>query len=98
MRRDIGFLMIFDTLKKVKIFKDCDNNILYNIVLELKQEFFYPGQAIYQVGDPATHIYLIKTGCIAAMLKNGLEVRFIYKIIIKYLTFFLDSFHQNLKI
>ena len=78
--------MIYDTLKKVKIFRDCHNNILYDIVRELKQEFFFPGQVIFEAGEMANHLYLIRAGCVTLMLKNGLEVRLIFKIII-YLIF-----------
>ena len=46
LRGEIALFVHLDTLKKVKIFQDCEKSLLETLVLKLKLQVFSPGKTI----------------------------------------------------
>ena len=46
LRTDLAIHVHFNTLSKVKLFQDCDKNLLYDLVLKLKPILYLPGDYV----------------------------------------------------
>ncbi|CAF4199169.1 unnamed protein product [Rotaria socialis] len=71
LRKDLAIKVHLESLQQVKLFNDCESNLLVELVTKLKPIFFGPGDYVCRKGDIGKEMYIIKRGELAVVSDDG---------------------------
>ncbi|KRZ04631.1 Cyclic nucleotide-gated olfactory channel [Trichinella zimbabwensis] len=74
LRTEMASALHMRTLRKARVFKDCDPGLLAEMVLKLRMEIFSPGDYVFRRGDVGKHMYIVKRGVVNVVAEDGVTV------------------------
>uniref|UniRef100_A0A912M2H8 Cyclic nucleotide-binding domain-containing protein n=1 Tax=Haemonchus contortus TaxID=6289 RepID=A0A912M2H8_HAECO len=63
-----------ETLRRVKLFEDCEPNLLYELILKLELRIYSPLDYVCRKGDVGTEMYIVKAGSVEVVSDDGTKV------------------------
>ena len=67
MRTDLALQIHYPTLSKVKLFQDCDNGLLKELVVKLRPIIYLPGDYICRKDDIGREMYIVQSGYVQVL-------------------------------
>uniref|UniRef100_A0A914GYN5 Cyclic nucleotide-binding domain-containing protein n=1 Tax=Globodera rostochiensis TaxID=31243 RepID=A0A914GYN5_GLORO len=74
LQAEIAMHVHFETLRKVRIFQDCEAGLLAELVLKLQLQVFSPGDYVCRKGDIGREMYIVKRGMLQVVTDDGAKV------------------------
>ena len=62
LKAEIGIHVHFETLKKVDFFEECEQGLLWELVLRLRTQVYSPGDYVCRKGDVGREMYIVNNG------------------------------------
>ncbi|GMR34239.1 hypothetical protein PMAYCL1PPCAC_04434, partial [Pristionchus mayeri] len=62
------------TLRRVKLFEDCEPHLLYELILRLELQVFSKGDYICRKGEVGKEMYIVKSGFVEVVSEDGKTV------------------------
>ncbi len=73
LKAEIGIHVHFETLKKVDFFEECEQGLLWELVLRLRTQVYSPGEYVCRKGDVGREMYIVNTGRLEVLDKEDGE-------------------------
>nr|WDE20387.1 TAX4 [Meloidogyne graminicola] len=74
LQAEIAMHVHFETLRKVRIFQDCEAGLLAELVLKLQLQVFSPNDYVCRKGDIGREMYIVKRGMLQVVSDDGSKV------------------------
>ncbi|CAD5224792.1 unnamed protein product [Bursaphelenchus xylophilus] len=74
LQAEIAMHVHFETLRKVRIFQDCEAGLLAELVLKLELQVFSPNDFVCRKGDIGREMYIVKKGRLQVVNDDGTQV------------------------
>uniref|UniRef100_A0A915DP61 Cyclic nucleotide-binding domain-containing protein n=1 Tax=Ditylenchus dipsaci TaxID=166011 RepID=A0A915DP61_9BILA len=74
LQAEIAMHVHFETLRKVRIFQDCEAGLLAELVLKLQLQVFSPMDYVCRKGDIGREMYIVKRGMLQVVADDGGKV------------------------
>ncbi|KAL7076795.1 hypothetical protein ACQ4LE_004068 [Meloidogyne hapla] len=74
LQAEIAMHVHFETLRKVRLFQDCEAGLLGELVLKLQLQVFSPGDFVCRKGDVGREMYIVKKGRLQVVSDDGIKV------------------------
>jgi hypothetical protein len=74
LQAEIAMHVHFETLRKVRIFQDCEAGLLAELVLRLQLQVFSPMDFVCRKGDIGREMYIVKRGMLQVVADDGTTV------------------------
>ena len=76
LKAEIGMHVHFETLKKVDFFAECEQGLLWELVLRLRTQVYSPGEYVCRKGDVGREMYIVNSGKLEVVAEeNGQPLR-----------------------
>lgn len=74
LKAEIGIHVHFETLKKVDFFEECEQGLLWELVLRLRTQIYSPGEYVCRKGDVGREMYIVNSGHLEVSAEEDGEV------------------------
>lgn len=74
LRAELAIQVHLETLRRVRIFQDCEPGLLVELVVKLKLQIFSPGDYICRKGEFGKEMYIVKKGSLNVVGEDGITV------------------------
>lgn len=74
LKAEIGIHVHFETLKKVDFFEECEQGLLWELVLRLQMQVYSPGEYVCRKGDVGREMYIVSHGKLEVLPEENGEV------------------------
>ena len=74
MHTEIAINVHMDVLSKVEIFKQCDRQLLYDLLVKLQPILYLPGDYVCQKGEVGRELYIITNGMVQVVGESPAQV------------------------
>ncbi|XP_046371281.2 cyclic nucleotide-gated cation channel alpha-3-like isoform X2 [Haliotis rufescens] len=71
LRTEIAIHVHLETLKKVKIFEECEEGLLRELVLKLRPQIYSPGDYICRIGEIGREMYILNHGRVEILVPSA---------------------------
>ncbi|CAH1263159.1 CNGA1 [Branchiostoma lanceolatum] len=71
LRKEIAVHVHLGTLRKVKIFEDCENGLLCDLALKLRSQVYTPGDYVCKSGEIGREMYIISHGKLKVYVQDS---------------------------
>ncbi|XP_052273567.1 cyclic nucleotide-gated cation channel alpha-3-like [Dreissena polymorpha] len=71
LRTEIAINVHLETLKKVKIFEECEEGLLRELVLKLRPQVYSPGDYICRTSEIGKEMYIVNHGKVEILVANN---------------------------
>lgn len=76
LKAEIGIHVHFKTLKKVDLFKKCEQGLLWEVMLRLRTQVYSPGEFVCRKGDVGREMYIVNSGKLEVLQEeNGIPLK-----------------------
>ncbi|KAK0420845.1 hypothetical protein QR680_014921 [Steinernema hermaphroditum] len=77
LQAEIAMHVHFETLRKVRIFQDCESGLLAELVLKLQLQVFSPNDYVCRRGDIGREMYIVKKGRLKITKDDGTLITYL---------------------